>query len=327
MLSAPAVHAQTTKTLIDTHHHFYPPSYLAQQREWEGARKIPLYPGVFDWTPARDIEMMDKNGIRTAVVSLASTPGLWFDAGAENAAKTARVCQDFAAEMQRDHLGRYGVFAPLSMMDMDVTLKEIEYVFDTLKADGVNLQTNYGDKWLGDLTYKPVLEELNRRKAVVYVHPLVAACCGRLSVGAFPAVIEVPHDTTRTVTSLLLNGSFAHYREIKWLFSHAGGTIPFLAGRIDAFYGQGPKAKEIAPDGIFSELARLHYDTANATSVPAMAALLKLAPVSQVTYGTDYPYFPLDQNKNLDKLGLSIADVKAIESGNAARLIPRLQPA
>ncbi len=327
MLSAPAVHAQATKTLIDTHHHFYPPSYLAQEKEWEGARKIPPYPGVFDWTPARDIEMMDKNSIRTAVVSLASTPGLWFDAGAENAAKTARVCQDFAAEMQRDYPGRYGVFSPLSMMNIDVTLKEIEYVFDTLKADGINLQTNYGDKWLGDATYKPVLEELNRRKAVVFVHPLVAACCGRLSVGAFPAVIEVPHDTTRTVTSLLLSGSFARYRDIKWLFSHAGGTVPMLAGRIDAFYGQSPKAKEFAPEGIFAELARQHYDTANATSVPAMTALLKLVPVSQVTYGTDYPYFPLDQNKNLDKLGLSIADVKAIESGNAARLIPRLQSA
>ena len=325
MLSAPAVHAQATKTLIDTHHHFYPPSYLVQQKEWEGARKIPPYAGVFDWTPARDIEMMDKNGIRTAVVSLASTPGLWFDAGAENAAKTARVCQDFAAEMQRDYPGRYGVFSPLSMMNIDVTLKEIEYVFDTLKADGINLQTNYGDKWLGDATYKPVLEELNRRKAVVYVHPLVAACCGRLSVGAFPAVIEVPHDTTRTVTSLLLSGSFARYRDIKWLFSHAGGTVPMLAGRIDAFYGQSPKAKEIAPEGIFAELARQHYDTANATSLPAMTALLKLVPVSQVTYGTDYPYFPLDQNKNLDKLGLPIADVKAIESGNAARLIPRLK--
>jgi predicted TIM-barrel fold metal-dependent hydrolase len=324
MLSAPAVHAQGAKTLIDTHHHFYPPSYLAQQKEFEGRRHIPPYPDMFDWTPARDIELMDKNGICTAVVSLASTPGLWFDAGAENAAKTARVCQDFAGEMQRDHPGRYGVFAPLSMMDMDITLKEIEYVFDTLKADGVNLQTNYGDKWLGDATYKPVLEELNRRKAVAYVHPLVAACCGRLSVGAYPAVIEVPHDTTRTVTSLLVSGSFARYREIKWLFSHAGGTIPFLAGRIDAFYGHGPKAKEIAPDGIFSELARLHYDTANATSVPTMAALLKLAPVSQVTYGTGYP---LDQNKNLDKLGLSAADVKAIESGNAARLIPRLKSA
>jgi predicted TIM-barrel fold metal-dependent hydrolase len=327
MLSAPAVHAQATKTLIDTHHHFYPPSYLAQEKEWAGARKIPPYPGVFDWTPARDIEMMDKNGIRTAVVSLASTPGLWFDAGAENAAKTARICQDFAAEMQRDYPGRYGVFSPLSMINIDVTLKEIEYVFDTLKADGINLQTNYGDKWLGDATYKPVLEELNRRKAVVYVHPLVAACCGRLNVGAFPAVIEVPHDTTRTVTSLLLSGSFARYRDIKWLFSHAGGTVPMLAGRIDAFYGQSPKVKEIAPEGIFAELARQHYDTANSTSVPTMTALLKLVPVSQVTYGTDYPYFPLDQNKNLDKFGLSIADVKAIESGNAARLIPRLKSA
>ena len=324
-LPAPMAHAQPAKTLIDTHHHFYPPSYLAQWKEWEGARHIPPYPGVFDWTAARDMEMMDKNGIRTAVVSLASTPGLWFDAGAENAAKTARVCQDFAAEMQRDYSGRYGVFQPLSMMDVDATLKEIEYVFGTLKADGINLQTNYGDKWLGDATYKPVLEELNRRKAVVYVHPLVAACCGRLSVGAFPAVIEVPHDTTRTVTSLLLSGAFARYHDIKWLFSHAGGTVPMLAGRIDAFYGQSPKAKEIAPEGIFAELARQHYDTANATSVPAMTALLKLVPVSQVTYGTDYPYFPLDQNKNLDKLGLSSADVKAIESGNAARLIPRLQ--
>jgi predicted TIM-barrel fold metal-dependent hydrolase len=172
-----------------------------------------------------------------------------------------------------------------------------------------------------------VLEELNRRKAVIYVHPLVAACCGRLSVGAFPAVIEVPHDTTRTITSLLLSGSFARYRDIKWIFSHAGGTIPMMAGRIDAFYGTRPNLKEFAPEGIFGELARLHYDTANATSVPAMAALLKLVSASQVTYGTDYPYFALDQNKELHKLGLAAADVQAIESGNAVRLIPRLKSA
>jgi 6-methylsalicylate decarboxylase len=327
VLPAPAVRAQGARTLIDTHHHFYPPSYLQTQKDYEGKRNIPPFPGVFDWTPARTIENMDKNGIRTSVVSLASTPGLWFDTGADEAAKIVRVCQDFAAEMRRDHPGRIGIFAPLSMMNVDVTLKEIEYVFDTLKADGINLQTNYGDKWLGDPMYKPVLEEFNRRKAVVYVHPLVAACCGRLSVGAFPAVIEVPHDTTRTVTSLLLSGSFARYRDIKWIFSHAGGTVPMLAGRIDAFYGKGPKAAEIAPEGIMSELARLHYDTANATSVPAMAALLKLVPVSQVTYGTDWPYFALDQNKDLQKLGLSAADVQAIESGNATRLIPRLKAA
>ena len=224
--------------LIDTHHHFYPPAYQKAWADWEDARKIPHLGVQLSWTPAQDIEAMDKNGITTAVLSLPSTPGVWFDGAAGSAHDIARMCSDFAAEMVRDHPGRYGLFAPLSMIDIDATLKEIEYVFDTLHADGVNLQTNYGDKWLGDATYKPVLEELNRRKAVAYVHPLVASCCGRLSVGAFPAVIEVPHDTTRTVTSLLLSGSFAQQRDIKWLFSHGGGTIPFLAGRIEAFYEQ-----------------------------------------------------------------------------------------
>jgi predicted TIM-barrel fold metal-dependent hydrolase len=322
---APAVRAQGAKSWIDTHHHFYPPGYLAQQKEYEGARHIPPYPGVFDWTPAKSIEQMDKGGIQTAVVSLASTPGLWFDAGAENAAKTVRECQDFAAKMRQDHPGRFGVFAPLSMMNVDVTLKEIAYAFDTLKADGINMQSNYGDKWLGDAMYKPILEELNRRKAVIYVHPLVAACCGRLSVGAYPAVIEVPHDTTRTVTSLLLSSSFTRYPDIKWLFSHAGGTIPMLAGRIAAFYDNNPKFKEAAPNGVMAELAKLNYDTANATSVPAMTALLKLTKASNVTYGTDYPYFPTDQNKELQKLGLSAADLAAIESGNVKRLLPSLK--
>jgi predicted TIM-barrel fold metal-dependent hydrolase len=327
MLPAPTVRAQGGKTLIDTHCHMYPPQYMKMQHDYEDARKIPRYPLVDNWSVSKLVELMDQNGIRTAVMSYASTPGLWFDAGAEVAHQAVTEGQEFAAKMRQDHPGRFGVFAPLSMMNTDVTLKEIENAFDAIKADGINLQTNYGDKWLGDPAYQPVLAELNRRKAVVYVHPLAAACCGRLSVGAFPAVIEVPHDTTRTVTSLLLSGAFKNYPDIKWIFSHAGGTIPLMAGRIAAFYDNIPKFKEIFPNGVMAEMTKLHYDTANATSAPTMAALLKLVPVSQVTYGTDWPYFPLDQNKDLPKLGLSAADVQAIESGNAVRLIPRLKAA
>jgi predicted TIM-barrel fold metal-dependent hydrolase len=325
ILPAPAVRAQPAKTLIDTHSHMYPPQYLKMQHDFENARKIRSHPGMNAWSVSKLVELMDQNGIRTSVMSFASTPGLWFDGGPEAGHKAATEGREFAAKMRQDHPGRFGVFAPLSMMNVDVTLKEIAHAYDEIKADGINLQTNYGDKWLGDAMYKPILEELNRRKAVIYVHPLVAACCGRLSVGTFPAVIEVPHDTTRTMTSLLLSGSFARYRDIKWIFSHAGGTMPMMAGRIDSFYGKHPKAKEFAPDGIFAELARLHYDTANATSVPAMAALMKVAPVSQITYGTDYPYFPHDQFKELDKVGLSAADIQAIGSGNATRLLPRLK--
>ena len=317
--------AQHKADLIDTHHHFYPPEYQKAWLSWEESRKLPHFPTQVAWTREKAIDEMDKAGIRTAILSLASTPGLWFDAGPEAAARMARTCNEFGAKMVQDFPGRFGLFATLSMLDIDATLKELEYAFDTLKADGVGLQSNYGDKWLGNPVYTPVLEELNRRKAVVYVHPLVASCCGALSVGTFPAVIEVPHDTTRTVTSLLLSGSFARLRDISWLFSHAGGTIPMMAGRINSFYGARPNLKEFAPEGVEGELRRLNYDTANATHPAQMAALLKLVPVSQITYGTDYPYFPTTQIANLRELGLSADQLQAIGSDNAARLVPRLK--
>jgi 6-methylsalicylate decarboxylase len=321
-----AARAAPAAKLIDTHHHFYPPAYQKAWGEWEDRRKIPHSGVQLAWTRDSAFEAMDKAGITTGVLSLPSTPGVWFDGGAEAAHAMAQAACEFGADMVRDRRGRYGLFAPLSMLDVDTTLKEIEYAFDTLKADGINLQSNYGDKWLGHPFYKPILEELNRRRAVIFVHPLVASCCdAHLSVGTFPAVIEVPHDTTRTIVSLLLSGTFARLRDIKWLFSHGGGTIPFLAGRIEAFYDQkarGPNG--FAPDGIEAEFRRLYYDTANVTHPAAMAALQKLVPMSQITYGTDYPYFSLDQIAALRRLGLPPRDLQAIASGNIERLIPRL---
>jgi len=323
VLRGKAAFAQS-RGLIDTHHHFYPPRYQKLWLDYEDARKQPHFPGQVAWSERKAIEDMDAAGIRTAMLSVASTPGVWFDLGADRANELARECNDFAAEMMRDSPGRFGLFATLSMLDIDKTLREIEYVFDTLKADGVGLQSNYGDKWLGDAAYRPVFDELNRRKAVVYVHPLVASCCAQLSVGTFPAVIEVPHDTTRTITSLLLSGGLARWRNIQWLFSHAGGTMPMMAGRIQSFYERRHDLEQFAPDGIIGELRRLNYDTANATSGPAMAALLKLVPSSQVTYGSDYPYFRLDQMRDLERLGLDASDLRAIGSANAMRLVPRL---
>jgi 6-methylsalicylate decarboxylase len=326
--SASVLHGRRARAqsrgLIDTHHHFYPPRYQKLWLDHEDAHKQPHFPGQVAWSKAKAIEEMDAAGIRTAMLSVASTPGVWFDLGADTANELARECNDFAAQMMRDHPGRFGLFATLSMLDIDKTLHEIEYVFDTLKADGVGLQTSYGDKWLGDAAYRPVFDELNRRKAVAYVHPLVASCCAQLGVGTFPAVIEVPHDTTRTITSLLLSGGFARWRNIRWLFSHAGGTMPMMAGRIQSFYGARPDMHQFAPEGIIGELRRLNYDTANATSGPAMAALLKLVPSSQVTYGSDYPYFRLDQMRDLERLGLDASDLRAIGGANAMRLVPRL---
>jgi 6-methylsalicylate decarboxylase len=244
-----AARGQTKPALIDTHLHFYPPEYQKLWLDYEDARKQPHFPGQVAWTRSKLIEDMDRNGIRAGILSLASTPGVWFDVGPAEAGRLARTCNEYATEMMRDHPGRFGLFATLSMLDVDATHKEIEYAFDSLQADGIGLQSSYGDKWLGNPAYKPVLEELNRRKTVVYVHPLVASCCSTLGVGTFPAVIEVPHDTTRTVTSLLLSGSFARYRDIRWLFSHAGGTIPMMAGRINSFLRRAAEPEGIRARG------------------------------------------------------------------------------
>jgi predicted TIM-barrel fold metal-dependent hydrolase len=309
---------------IDTHHHYYPPAYQKAWLDWEDQRNIPHFPQQVAWSVQRALADMDAAGVRTSILSIASTPGVWFDWPAADVNRVVRECNDFAAGMVRDHPGRFGQFATLPMIDVDSTLKEIAYAFDVLKVDGVGLQTNYGDKWPGDAVYRPIFEELNRRKAVVYFHPLVAACCGRLSVGTFPAVIEVPHDTTRAVTSLLLSGSFARHRDIRWLFSHGGGTIPMLAGRINFFHGNAKNVAEFAPDGIEAELRRLHYDTANATHPASMAALLKLVAPSQVLYGSDYPYVAMNtQVAALRSSGLTEAELGAISNGNAGRLLPR----
>jgi predicted TIM-barrel fold metal-dependent hydrolase len=211
------------------------------------------------------------------------------------------------------------------MLDIDSTLAEIAYAFDTLKADGVGLQTSYGTRYPGDAFYRPVFEELNRRKAVVYFHPLAPACCVPPGLAVSPSIIETPTDTTRAVLSLLNGGAFARFRDVRWLFSHAGGSLPMLAGRIEAFGERSKDSKSYAPNGIEHELSRLYFDTANGTHPAAMAALRTLAGTGQITYGSDYPYFRVrEQVESLKALNLGAAELSAIASGNAVKLIPRL---
>jgi 6-methylsalicylate decarboxylase len=310
--------------IIDTHHHFFPPAYAKGWGDWQRQRKMALTSNE-GWTPSVSLKAMDEGGVSTAIISLASTPGTWFDLPPAEVDRMARVCNEYGAQMVRDYPGRYGLFATLPMISIDTTLAEIAYALDTLRADGLGLQTSYGTRYVGDKFYAPVFEELNRRKAVVYFHPLAPQCCVPPGISASSSIIETPTDTTRAVVSLLNSGSFARYRDIRWIFSHAGGSVPMLAGRIKAFGERSKDAKSYAPEGIEAELRRLYYDTANGTHPAAMAALRTLVPTSQITYGSDYPYFQVaEQVKSLRALELSAGDQRAIESGNITRLIPRL---
>jgi len=320
--------------VIDLHHHFWPPSYLKAQNVWEDAHHAPHYPAMQTWTPDVSLREMDRGGVRTAVLSLASIRQGFWGLDAPTASRVVFDCVDYAATMMSDHPGRFGLFAPLSMIDIDTSLKEIEYALDKAHADGIGLQSSYGDKYPGDPVFTPIWEELNRRKAIVYFHGPVPACCGGVNAGpgVNASVLEVTFDTTRAVASLLASGALAKYRDIRWVISYGGGTIPFVAGRIDAFVDHGSmrafvKPEAIAPNGVIAELQRLYYDTVNVTSPASWAALTKFVKPSQIVYGTDFIYFTNDQLDEIDQRGLSAKDKDAILSGNAKRLIPRLAKA
>jgi len=245
---------------------------------------------------------------------------------AEQSRHLARLVNEYVVEAMRDHPGRFGLFAFVPMPDIEGTLKEIEYALDVIKADGIGLYTSYGNKWLGDPDFKPVMDELNRRKAIVYVHPLSPRCCGALTPLVPTSFTELPQDTNRAVMNLLLSNTFTRTRDIRWIFSHGGGAVPLLAGRVNSLTKIQKTGADTLPDGIDFELKRLHYETANAAYAPNMAALLKYVPISQVLFGTDYPYVSVTENvSDLGKVGLSAADLKAVERDNAMRLIARLR--
>lgn len=215
--------------LIDVYHHIFPPAFLVAARD---AFSAPASRArlVSEWTAQKALAQMDDNGVATAIVSI-TNPGIWF--GDVQAARSlARNCNEYAAQLVRDYPGRFGFFAAVPLPDTEGSLREIGYALDTLKADGIGLMTSYGDKWPGDVAYARVFDELNRRKAVVYFHPTAPNCCQNLVADVPGALTEFPHDTTRAITSLLYSGSFARFRDIPFIFSHAGGTIPMLAGRI-----------------------------------------------------------------------------------------------
>ena len=303
---------------IDVHHHHTPPPYVAAL----AARNI--QGPVRDWTPEKSLADMDRAGVATALTSI-TTPAMRFldDAGAR---KLARECNDYTAKLVADSKGRFGMFAVMPMPYVEGTLQEIGYALDTLKADGIALLTSYGDKWLGDPAFTPVMEELNRRRAVVYTHPTTANCCGNLIPDVPESIIEWGTDTTRTIASLVFSGAAARFRDVTMIFSHGGGTLPFLTERFVRLPLINKNLAARVPNGVEAELKRFYYDTAQAAHPYALASLTRLIPVSQIVFGTDYPYrTAIDHVKGLTDHGFSAGDLQAIDRDNAVRLIPRLK--
>jgi predicted TIM-barrel fold metal-dependent hydrolase len=312
--------------IIDTHHHIYPPAYVSENLHRILDRSAALQGSAYSsWTPGVALERMDQAGVATAINSMTS-PGVWFDDG-EAARIRARRCNEFGADMIQDFPGRFGMFAAIPLPDIDGSLHEIEYALDVLKLDGIGILTSYSGRHLGDPAFAVVFDELERRKAIVLVHPIMSSP-GTVVPGLIPATIEFPTDTTRTIASLIFSGTFARCPSIRFIFSHGGGTLPMLVERIASAVRRLPideQAKRL-PLGLERELHRHYYDVASVAKNPAgMAAVLKLYPVSQLLYGSDEPFNSSAELANaLNGLGLSEPDLQAIRHDNALRLFTRL---
>ena len=295
---------------INLHHHFTPPAYAEL-----GGRGT----AADHWSVEKSLADMDAAGITTAIHSNAGTDL----GGGEKAARLARAANEFAAKLESDHPGRFGSFATLPMPDLDGSLAEVAYALDTLKADGIYLWTSYNGKYLGDPFFAPLFEELNRRKAVVFVHPVRSACCGNVVPGIPPAAIEYGTDTTRAIALTVFGGASQKYPEIKMIWSHAGGTMPFLIERF--IFETKQKHKKDLPQGFEAEVRKFYYDTAQATNRIPMMGLKALVPMSQILFGTDWPYrTSLEHVEGLKKSGVfDAAELAAIDWQNAARILPR----
>ncbi len=303
---------------IDVHHHYTSPALLALMK---GRRTNQTFNE--NWSLAKSLDAMEQGGVATAVVST-SDPGVFF--GDYNAAQAlARNCNEYQARMVADHAGRFGMFTTLPMPDVDMTLAEIAYGLDTLKANGVGMMTSYFGKYLGDPAFTPVMEELNRRKAVVFVHPLVTICCTGLVPGVPEPVVEYQSETSRTIASLFFSGTTGRFPDIRFIFSHGGGTVPYLVARFDRLFNSRPDLVKLMPEGCVPALRKLYFDTAQVYNPYALASLTRLMPDSHIVFGSDFPAAsPRLTADGLAAFGLTPAALRAIDCDNALGMMPTL---
>jgi predicted TIM-barrel fold metal-dependent hydrolase len=334
---------------IDVHHHFGSPRWRKRVAEV----KRPGWQQFVDWEPVKAIDAMDKAGVATAMLSC-TEPGVWFgdefEKEREEAIGLSRDMNEFGARMVADYKGRFGLFAVLPLPDVDASLKEIEYAFDTLRADGVGLLTSYGYIWPGDARLRPVFDELNRRKAIVYSHPTDGPCCHNLA-GATPVTMEWFTDTTRAILSIIAEEPAAgggggggrgaapagvsaatRYPNITFIWSHAGGTLLGAVSRVVTGVSAENLAKPAAMNSRLYHVRRFYYDTAASGNPIAMQGMKRLLNgTSQIVFGSDYPYGgtpPIASLvRDLETVGFTPDELRGVDRDNALRILPKYRTA
>lgn len=308
---------------IDVHHHVLPELYKDIQRA--AGISGTAYQAFPDWTPEKSLAVMDSHDIATTILSFTS-PGIYFGDIAQTR-ESARICNDYLAELASDHPGRFGGFAFLPLPDIDASLRELERVLDDLKLDGVTLLTSVDERYIGHPDFAPLYEELNRRKTVTFIHPCYPPGTEAQGWNIPRMIIDYPFETTRVATNLILNGVMERLPDIPFILSHSGGTLPFLAHRIAIFDKKTP-LQDSYPKGALAYMKRFYFDTALSGDAVPLAALSGVIDSSKILFGTDYPYISEDvvasETAGFDAYaGFDDATRAKINRTNAETLFPR----
>ena len=295
---------------IDVHHHVVPPEFADDS--------MPIKVPDMD----AQLRSMDSWHIQAAITSL--TPRVVLK-NLHRLREVARASNEFQARMLRDHPARFGAFALLPLPDVDGALEEIAYALDVLRLDGVGLFSSVNDTYLGDPLYDPVFDELNRRHAVVFIHPTHCEAPEHTGLRAPPFVVEYVFDTTRAIVNLIFTGTLKRCPDIRFIVAHGGGTVPFLAQRISMLEGH-RHAKGVTD--VLPTLRSLYYEIASTTAQFALRSLQEVADPTHILWGSDLPFVygerlqeEVDHWEAYD--GFDATARLNVEQLNAVKLFPR----
>lgn len=307
--------------LVDVHHHILPPAYV-QHLAARGVERLAGQP-IPVWQPSMALERMDASGIATAITSVPclDLPGL----SAADSGALARACNEYAAELGDRHPGRFGSFACIPQTDIALACSEAVHALDVLKADGVVLLASAAGRFLGDPFFEPLMAELDRRQARVFVHGNVHPTSLTLGLPAPEFLLEVPCDLTRAALNLVISGTLERYSGIRWILANAGGFLPYVTWRVSLANAM-TEFSEQAPQGIVHYLQRFYFDVAQASTPYAVAALRELVKPAQLLFGTDVPFASAQQleAQQRDLAGLPPSWHGAVLRSSALSLFPRL---
>jgi predicted TIM-barrel fold metal-dependent hydrolase len=307
---------------IDVHFHLIPPFYREAVYAAGRGPALGKYP---DWTPQLALDVMDAHGIEVALTSLAQ-PGVGF--GSEAGAQAlARRCNDYAAELVARRPTRFGAFGTVPMWSAHGALEEIAYSLDVLKFDGVSLFASYGENFLGDPRFDPLLAMLNERGAVVFVHPGLHPSSKGLALPWPAFMMEYLFDTTRAVVNLIFSRAIERFPRVHFILPHAGGLAPYFAWRLSVSPMIDPRLPQLSRAQVYASLKHFWYDNALSPGEQTFGALDRVALPERVVFGTDYPFANprviAEMIKTYESGFLSDARRAEIDRTNALALFPK----